>query len=89
MLRRGRVADYLGPVSASTRKQATQLIGQLLSETSCTVFWDVPGPNAEAVELAVELRFEPVRQLTRMYLGTLVQPRSIASQYAMADPATG
>ena len=89
MLRGGRVADYLGPVSAVGQTEASQMIGQLLGETSRSVLWDVPGPNAAATELATELGFAPIRQLTRMYLGALIEPRAIAHQYAMADPATG
>jgi GNAT superfamily N-acetyltransferase len=89
MLRSGRLADYLGPVTARTMEEAESLLARLLARTSRTVFWDIPGPNVAATRLAQTMGFVPVRDLTRMWLGDRMVPRTIEYQFALASPATG
>lgn len=89
MLRSGRIADYLGPVIAPDARCADAIIRELLSGTSEQVIWDVPHGNSAATTLAEKYHFEPVRILTRMWLGEELQPASADSQFAICDPATG
>ena len=66
MLRPGRTAAHLGPVIAQDPQDAQAIIDELLSLTDAPVIWDVPGPNADAADLAESLGFQPMRELTRM-----------------------
>jgi GNAT superfamily N-acetyltransferase len=87
MLRRGRIADYVGPVS-STEQSAEPLVRQLVEATKRELFWDIPSQNTAAVHLAICCQFAPVRTLFRMTLGPSPQPRW-GTLYALADPALG
>ncbi len=87
MLRCGRVADYLGPVSA-TESSAALIIRQLVDSTSRDLFWDIPSQNTSAVYLATCCQCSPVRTLFRMTLGSSPQPHWV-TLYALADPALG
>ncbi len=89
MLRPGRVATYLGPVMAQKADTAQVIVERLLAETKRTVFWDVPGPNEEAVKMAQRWGFAPVRPLTRMWRGKKLIVGRVKWQYAMGAPATG
>ena len=89
MIREGHLASYLGPVIAATPNTARRIIGELLTETNRTTFWDVPQPNQHAVTLAQEYRFHPVRDLTRMWTGSELIPCEMSLQYAISDPGTG
>ena len=88
MLREGFLASYVGPVVATSTDSARQIMSELLARAPATIFWDVPGPNEDAIELARQFGFQPVRDLTRMHLGPLNHPQ-INLQYAMSDPGTG
>lgn len=89
MLRDGRLASYLGPVTAESQHAAAGVVSELLSEVRSRVFWDVPTENREAQELATRLGFTPVRELARMCLGaSAVSPR-LEMQYAITDPGVG
>lgn len=88
MLRAGSRAAYLGPVIADNPRIAAEIIRELLGMTAGHIFWDVPTPNANAVRLAKDLGFRPIRQLLRMWTG-LPNPGDVSRQYAIADPATG
>ncbi len=87
MLRNGRVADYLGPVT-SQATDARRLIEALLMTSKRTVLWDILSPNAQAAQLAAELDFTPTRPLIRMTLGEPISPK-YEYQFAIADPAVG
>jgi len=87
MLRSGRIADYLGPVS-STEQSAAPLLKQLIEATERELFWDIPSQNTAAVHLATCCQFAPVRTLFRMTIGPSPQPHW-ATLYALADPALG
>lgn len=87
MIRAGRIADYLGPVSATEQSHAP-ILSELLSQTDRDVFWDIPSQNAQAVDFAVGNQFAPVRTLFRMTIGDSPKPHW-ATMYALADPALG
>lgn len=89
MLRSGQNADYLGPVTAESPEAASRIVSKLLPQTENKVYWDIPGPNVAAAELARSLGFEPVRDLTRMWTGQKLLRPEISLQYALADPGTG
>lgn len=101
MLRRGRIASYLGPIVSRDLEVAQSIIEVLLAEASGDVFWDVPGTPASSKtleRLAVQLGFEPVRDLTRMYFAPDPNFRLPSSadltgqfpmQFGLGDPATG
>lgn len=89
LLRRGRIADYLGPVVATSPLVARQLLMQLVHATSSVVFWDIPRQEDVAHSIAHEFGFEPVRTLTRMVLGTDSVSPDYELQFAICDPATG
>ncbi len=89
MMRRGRIADYLGPVSVGTTRAARQLIAQLAGTTSAAIFWDLPQRDHSILAWARELGFEPVRDLTRMTLRHDTTAPDVALQMALCDPACG
>lgn len=89
MGRAGRIASYLGPVTANGATTAEWLIDQLLPHLAGRVFWDVPEPNSGAVRLAEARGFQPTRPLLRMWYGTTPVHGHVAQQFAIADPATG
>lgn len=71
--RPGRVASYIGPVTARSAAEAREIVLHCGASGPC--FWDIPGPNAAAQALARELGFRPVRRLVRMRLGPPVAER--------------
>ncbi len=87
MLRNGRAADYLGPVT-SQAAHARRLIEALLMTSKRTLLWDILSPNTAAAKLAAELGFAPTRLLIRMTLGESISPK-YEYQFAIADPAVG
>ncbi len=89
LLRRGRVASYLGPVVATDTSVAQSLIERLLASCTISCLWDVPSTNPQAEALVRQLGFEPLRVLYRMWLDQ-VGPRGEPQQlFAISDPATG
>ena len=88
MIRAGQLATYLGPVTAADFDSAEKIIGELLSRAGGTIFWDLPQPNRQAVDLATRLKFTPVRNLMRMFVGDPFVP-DVDLQYAICDPGTG
>jgi predicted N-acetyltransferase YhbS len=89
MLREGHLASYLGPVTASHPDTARHVIDHLLASTNRTTFWDIPHPNCNAITLARNFGFEPVRTLTRMWTGLELIQCDLNLQYAISDPGTG
>ena len=69
--------------------KSRQIVQQLSDSHDGPTFWDIPTPNTVALEIAQQLGFVKVRDLTRMFLGELVTPSKIDWQFALADPATG
>ena len=67
MGRAGSRAPYFGPCVCRSAETARALAGWFLRRhVGEPVYWDVLAGNAEAVRLARELGFEPVRHLVRM-----------------------
>ena len=63
-------AHYLGPCIADCPQTAEQLFRRAIREIDADhYFWDLLPANTAAVNLAGELRFSPIRRLTRMVLG--------------------
>ena len=89
MLRAGQMASYLGPVTAASSTSAADVIDRLLMHRSGDVFWDIPAPNEPATRIARSLGFRPVRDLTRMWLGTRTVTPEYQWQFALTDPGTG
>lgn len=89
MLRPGSNGIYLGPIAATTQSTADRILTRLLQNVDGQVIWDVPTPNAGAVQLAETLGFSPVRELKRMRLGDPPAPIDLNLQFGLADPATG
>lgn len=89
MIRLGRVAAYLGPVIAKTTAEAQSIVEQLLEGIAQPVYWDLPDPNFEAARMANDLGFEPIRTLSRMWLGSrrvIDRPEFV---FGLTDFATG
>ena len=87
MRRPGRIADYLGPISA-TEQSAAPIVSELMARTDRDLFWDIPSQNTDAVYLATRHGFSPVRTLFRMTMGSAPKPHW-ATMVALADPALG
>ncbi|MBX3450235.1 MAG: GNAT family N-acetyltransferase [Planctomycetaceae bacterium] len=89
MIRSGRVAASLGPVIADSSEGAHAIADRLLEGITQTVYWDLPDSNAEAIRVANALGFEPVRTLSRMWLGSrrvMDRPEFV---FGLTDFATG
>ena len=68
LTRPGRIASYIGPMIAGSKDIARRMITAKKLGTAAW-FWDLLPTNTEAVALACELGFAPVRRLTRMVRG--------------------
>lgn len=88
MIRCGRRASYLGPVTAATAESAEHIIRSLVGPIIGRIFWDIPGLNTKAVALAEQIGFLPVRDLTRMTLGQMQQEPNTSMQFAITSPET-
>jgi GNAT superfamily N-acetyltransferase len=67
MVRPGAIAAYFGPCVARSAEAAERmLLGSLSEYQRNDVFWDLLPANREALTLAKEYGFEPVRHLVRM-----------------------
>jgi GNAT superfamily N-acetyltransferase len=89
MIRSGRRAAYLGPVTAATSESAEHIIRALVASNSGRLFWDIPGGDVFTQRLAQQLGFSPVRDLTRMKRGEMPEEPKISMQFAIASPETG
>jgi GNAT superfamily N-acetyltransferase len=70
LMRRGRLANYLGPCVAEEPEVARGLIEHALrNEVSSRRSWDLLPTNSNAVAIAQDLGFAPERHLTRMVRG--------------------
>jgi len=67
MARPGSEAAYFGPCVCGSAETARELLGWFLSRHAGEpVYWDLLPENGDAVRLAREFGFEPVRRLVRM-----------------------
>lgn len=89
--RDGARAIYLGPIAANEPAQGESIVRELISRAPGDrwIFWDIPDDNGPAVALAEALGFEPVRVLTRMWLGENDTPGDPTRMWGLADPAFG
>lgn len=90
MIRRGRIANYLGPVVAESPQAALDIIMTLLVRADPgRLFWDIPAFNPAAERIARRLGFEPTRGFTRMWYGKEMKPSQPELQFAIGDPSSG
>lgn len=89
MMRSGRVASYLGPITADGAVPAGEIADTLLDGIRGPVIWDMPSPNAAGEQLARERGFEPVRDLTRMWKGRRLLAAELKYQFGLSDPGAG
>jgi ribosomal protein S18 acetylase RimI-like enzyme len=90
LLRPGARAFYIGPVSATSSQHGIALIEALAARAGAgRVFWDIPDPNAVAVDWAERHGFRVQRSLTRMWLGDNCRAGNPLQQLAVAGPELG
>jgi len=67
MARAGSKATYFGPCVAESSEEAVKLVDDFLAAHPAeTIYWDLLPDNAEAVRIASERGFQPLRKLVRM-----------------------
>jgi GNAT superfamily N-acetyltransferase len=89
MTRPGALATYFGPCVVRTRDAARMLIETFLAGHGPEeIVWDLFPGNSDAVQLAIDFGFQPVRHLTRMTMavtpGRTPLLRNNSSVYAIA-----
>ena len=89
MLRAGRIASYLGPITADGPDAAGEIADTLLNGVHGPIVWDMPSPNEAGEQLARARGFEPVRDLTRMWMGKRLIAPELKYQFGLCDPGTG
>lgn len=62
----------IGPLFADRAEVAQALLSALLADipASATFYWDIPEPNAAALDLAQQYGLQPVFETARMYAGS-------------------
>jgi GNAT superfamily N-acetyltransferase len=90
MGRLGARAVFFGPCVARSVDSARQLLGWFL-ERHCqeSVYWDILPANDDAVALAREFGFEPVRRLARMALAGVEDAPLLCNDDARVYAAAG
>ncbi len=92
MVRRGALANYLGPVVAEDWANASPLLVDLAAQAMLggnPVIWDIPLHCVKAEVFAQKLGFRPERQLVRMVLDGVDLQENPQSVFAIAEPALG
>ncbi|MFM7130221.1 MAG: GNAT family N-acetyltransferase [bacterium] len=89
MIRRGRIANYLGPIVAENTTEGIGIANRLLEFADGDVFLDYPGKDHKFLEWLSDHSFSSVRTLHRMWLGSKPVEAEIHKQFAISDPATG
>jgi len=87
MGRPGHLAAYFGPCVATSSDAARALLRWFLAQhPHSKIFWDLFPDNVDAVSLAEESAFTPVRRLVRMVLSgdSISAPYSHKEQFAIA-----
>lgn len=78
MGRPGARATYFGPCVARSAGAARELLAWFLEKhTEDSIYWDILPANGNAVALAREFGFEPVRRLARMALAGVENPSAL------------
>lgn len=88
-LRSGANSDYLGPLVCTRNEGLAALLSSLMDGAKPSVTWDIPDANEAAKSAAVDYGFGPVRSLTRMRLGPLMDATQPRTLFGIADPAVG
>jgi len=90
-VREGQRALYLGPVTAAAETAGLELVRDLVARCpgDRELFWDLPDGNRAAARLAGTLGFEPVRTLTRMWLGEGPLEADPSRIFGLAEPGLG
>jgi hypothetical protein len=90
MGRPGARAAFFGPCVARGAHAARELLGWFLERHSQeSVYWDILPANGDAVALAREFGFEPVRRLARMALAGVEGPPPLCNDDARVYAAAG
>ena len=90
MGRPGARAAFFGPCVARSADAARELLAWFLEEhRQESVYWDILPANADAVALAGEFGFEPVRRLARMALAGVEDPPPLRNDDARVYAAAG
>jgi GNAT superfamily N-acetyltransferase len=90
MGRPGAKAAFFGPCVAQSVDAARELAAWFLAKHGQeSVYWDILPANGEAVALAREFGFEPVRKLARMALAGVEEPPAFANDDARVYAAAG
>jgi len=93
LARKGSRASYLGPISAEDENSGIEILRELIETVPPgpeeLVFIDLPDANEAATELVRRHSFEPVRTLTRMFLGDNATPGDPRRMFGIAEPGLG
>ncbi|WP_031500127.1 GNAT family N-acetyltransferase [Bryobacter aggregatus] len=82
MLRPGREIAHLGPLIATSKATARNLLSRIPTQSGC--YWDLFPEHPDAPQLAAELGFQPIRHLLRMTRTQTRQPQDWQLAYATA-----
>ena len=83
--RAGAVAEYFGPCIATSTENARRFVEWLLEANGGrSIYWDLLPQNQDAVSLAAEYGFRPIRRLVRMRLGNDLPPANPNAYYALS-----
>lgn len=90
MGRPGARAAYFGPCVARSAGAARQLLAWFLAKHGEeSIYWDILPANGNALALAREFGFEPVRRLARMALAGVSNPPELCNDDALVYAAAG
>lgn len=89
VLRRGRIADHIGPLIATDEASAALLLNELVDGISQALFIDVPDQRSLLRRQLVDAGFALQRGFTRMALGEPASLGQTAFIHAIAGPEFG
>lgn len=90
MGRPGARAAFFGPCVSRSAGAARELLAWFIEKhAEESIYWDILPANRDAVALAREFGFEPVRRLARMALAGVENPPALGSDDALMYAAAG